>query len=262
VSDSPGEFVWYDAINLLPPLTRAVKWRIKPMQFSVNHDLLLQARAHLARRERLYWLVGGAGAGKTRICAELSKQLGLPIYDMDAHIYGLYHGRFTAHHPVNRAWAAAPNGLAWLLSMTWEEFDQFNQAALPEYLDLLASDLDDPAYARGVLIDGGVCNPALLAQAIPPAQIVCLAAPELSSEQIWQGDGERGEMKTFIDQLPEPEEMWRKFLAFDARITETILQESRASGLPICARSTGETAETVAVRVRRALGIPERAAPG
>ena len=228
------------------------------MRFEVDYDILRHARAILARRERLYWLVGGAGVGKTRICALLGEQLGLPVYDMDAHIYGAYHGRFTTHHPVNRAWAAAPNGLAWLLGMSWEEFNQFNQAALPEYLDLLAADLERPEYAHGVLIDGGVCNPALLAQAMPPAQIVCLAAPEQASEQVWQADGERGEMKTFIDQLPQPEEMWRKFLAFDARITETILQESRVSGISVCARSIGETAAAFAARVRRALPIPER----
>ena len=227
------------------------------MPFVINHDLLIQARAMLGRRERLYWLVGGAGAGKTRICAVLAGQLGLPVYDMDAHIYGAYHGRFTTRHPVNRAWAAAPNGLAWLLRMSWEEFSQFNRAALPEYLDLLAADLEGPEYARGVLIDGGVSNPALLAQAVPPAQIVCLAAPDLSSEQLWRADGERGEMKAFIDQLPEPEKMWRNFLAFDARITETSLQESRASGISLCARSAGETAEAFATRVGQALGIAQ-----
>jgi hypothetical protein len=225
------------------------------MPFEVNYDLLRHARPILEGCARLYWLVGGAGAGKTRICAELSAQVGLPVYDMDAHIYGAYHGRFTTRHPVNRAWTAAPNGLAWLLGMTWEAFDQFNQAALPEYLDLLATDLDDPAYARGVLIDGGVCNPALLAQAVPPAQIVCLAAPQQSGEQVWRADGERGEMKAFIDQLPQPEEMWRQFLAFDALITATILQESQAAGIPICARSAGETAAAFAARVRRALDI-------
>jgi hypothetical protein len=228
------------------------------MQFEINFDLLTRASAILGQRERLTWLVGGAGAGKTRISSLLAAQLGLPVYDMDAHIYGAYHDRFTTRHPVNRAWAAAPNGLAWLLGMSWEEFNQFNQAALPEYLDLLAADLDDPAYARGVLIDGGVCNPALLAQAVPPAQIVCLTAPELSSEQIWQADGERGEMKALIDQLPQPEEMWRKFLVFDARITATILQESRASGIPICARSAGETVAAFVARVSQALGITVR----
>lgn len=224
-------------------------------EFKINQSLLDHTRVVLNQRERLYWLIGGSGAGKTSVCGILSKEFGLPVYDMDAHIYGAYHSRFTARHPVNRTWAAAPNGLAWLLSMSWEEFDRFNRAALPEYLDLLSDDLDNPEYARGVLIDGGVCSPALLARAILPTQIVCLAAPELSSEQIWQADGERGEMKTFIDQLSQPEEMWRKFLAFDALITATILRESRASGIPICTRSEGEAAVAFARRVSQSLSI-------
>jgi len=225
------------------------------MLFEVNNDLLIRAHASLGQRERLYWLVGGAGAGKTRLCAVLAEQLELPVYDMDAHIYGAYHGRFSTRHPVNRAWATAPDSLGWLLNMSWDEFNQFNLAALPEYLDLLAADLADPAYGRGVLIDGGVCNPALLAQAVPPKQIVCLAAPHQSSEQVWRADGERGEMKMFIDQLPKPEEKWRTFLEFDARITETIWQESVSSGIPTYARSAEETAVAFAGRVRRALGI-------
>lgn len=223
------------------------------MVFEVNRSLLEEARTALSSGKRLYWLIGGAGAGKTSVCSILSKQLGLPVYDMDAHIYGTYHSRFNARHPVNRAWAAAPNGLAWLLSMSWQEFEQFNRAALPEYLDLLAKDLSQPECAHGVLIDGGIFSPALLAQVIPPAQIVCLAAPGQSSEEIWQPDGERGEMKALIDQLPEPDRLWRKFLEFDTRITATILQESQASGIAICERVKGEALETFSQRVSQTL---------
>jgi shikimate kinase len=43
----------------------------------------------------LYWILGGAGSGKTSICQHLSTQFGLPVYDMDAHIYGTYHSRFS-----------------------------------------------------------------------------------------------------------------------------------------------------------------------
>ena len=77
--------------------------------------------------------------------------------EKDAKIYGAYHGRFTQErHPVNKSWVNAKNGLAFLLDMTWEEFNHFNQAALPEYLDLLAEDLRDTAPNAGVLIDGGI----------------------------------------------------------------------------------------------------------
>jgi hypothetical protein len=107
-----------------------------------------------------------------------------------------------------------------------------------------------------VYLDTHAGEKDLQAQLIPAAQIVCLSAPALSSKQIWQTDSERGEMKTLIHQLPQPEEMWPKFLAFDALITATILQKSRASGIPICARDKTETVEAFATRVRQALGIP------
>lgn len=110
---------------------------------------------------------------------------------MDAHIYGAYHARFSPdNHPVNTAWATANNGLAWLLHMSWDEFNGLNRAALPEYLDLLSKDLDAIGPGVGMLIDGGISNPALLAQAIPSRQIACLSAPEQSSVQVWEEAGE------------------------------------------------------------------------
>jgi len=137
------------------------------MPFIINNDLLTQTRTTLYGRDRLYWVVGGAGSGKTTICRALSARFDIPIYDMDAHIYGAYHSRFTQkRHPVNRAWSTARDALAWLLDMSWDEFDSFNQAALPEYLDLLSKDLNATKSNASVLIDGGICNPGLLAQAI------------------------------------------------------------------------------------------------
>ena len=149
------------------------------MRFIINNDLLTQSRAALSRCDRLYWVVGGAGSGKSTICRSLSARYDIPVYDMDAHIYGAYHGRFTQErHPVNRAWSTASDGLAWLLDMSWDEFDSFNQAALPEYLDLLVEDLDAANPDASVLIDGGICNPALIAQVISTRQIVAWQYPD------------------------------------------------------------------------------------
>lgn len=61
------------------------------MPFILNHDLLTQSRAALGRRDRLYWVVGGAGSSKTTTCRALSAKFELPVHDMDAHIYGAYH---------------------------------------------------------------------------------------------------------------------------------------------------------------------------
>jgi len=200
--------------------------------------------------------VGGAGSGKTTICQTLAKTYGLPVYDMDAHIYGDYHGRFSpTRHPVNSQWAAAPNGLAWLLQMTWEEFDAFNQAAVPEHLDLLAEDLAQMGPNASILIDGGIANPGLIAQVLPTNQIVCLARPGRSSAEIWSESEERLGMKEMVDQLPNPEQAWQRFLEFDALINQTILQECLANNITICSRTETESVADLAQRVAHALGM-------
>lgn len=223
--------------------------------FTIDHDLLAHARAALQARNRLYWVVGGAGAGKTTVCQVLAATYGIGVYDMDAHIYGDYHGRFSpARHPVNYAWSTAANSLAWLLDMTWDEFNHFNQATLPEYLDLIVEDLAGEAPDVGVLIDGGICNPALVARVIATQQIVCLAAPEGASAAVWEAEDRRS-MKDAVCQLPRGEAAWQKFLEFDACITATILAESRDNHIAICARRNAESADAFAGRVAHLLGI-------
>ncbi len=226
------------------------------MQFIINNDLLAQTQATLSQRDNLYWIVGGAGSGKTTICQALSTQFNIPVYDMDAHIYGAYHDRFTQkRHPVNSTWAAAQNGLAWLLDMSWPEFNSFNQAALPEYLDLLAEDLTATKPNTNLLIDGGICNPALLSQVISTDQIVCLAASQRSSTEIWTENDERRAMKDIIYQLTKPEEAWRKFLDFDTRITHTILKECHENNISVCSRSQTESVDEIVEKTALILGI-------
>ncbi len=226
------------------------------MRFNINYDLLEQSRATLFNRENLYWLVGGAGSGKTVISHSLSTTFNIPVYDMDAYIYGTYHSRFTqADHPVNSAWAASKNGLAWLLDMSWDDFNDFNQAALGEYLSLLSEDVRMSYADTIVIIDGGICNPSILAQAFSPRQIICLAAPELSSKDVWEGIDERKPMKEMVYQLPNPTEAWHKFLEFDGNITSTILRECQESNITILSRDANETVDALTARVANALRI-------
>jgi hypothetical protein len=226
------------------------------MRYAINQDHLSHARATLSKRDSLYWIVGGAGSGKTTICHALAASHGIPVYDMDAHIYGAYHGRFTEQrHPVNKAWSSSQNGLAWLLAMSWEEFDNFNRAALPEYLDLLGEDLQNINPDGTLLIDGGICNPAIIAQVMPTEQIICLSMPERPSSDIWQESDDRLAMKDAIYQLPNPGEAWRKFLEFDGRITGTILKECQENNISVCSRGAAEKVDAFAQRVGAILGI-------
>lgn len=218
------------------------------MVFTIDFDLLNKARGVLSVREKLYWIVGGAGSGKTTVCRNLSARDGLPVYDMDAHIYGSYHSRFTPErHPVNFAWSTSENGLAWLLAMSWDEFNSFNQAALPEYLDLLAEDVADSSPTSPLLIDGGICNPALLNHVIPARQIICLSAP--LDITVWES-ADRQSMKDEIYKLPNPEAAWMKFLDFDKKITQAIEKECQENNISLCrmtsTTSVGDFAKEVA----------------
>ena len=228
------------------------------MKFLINHNLLTQVYNALAERHNLYWIVGGSGAGKTTVSKILSERFGLQVYDMDAHIYGIYHVRFTKdRHPVNYAWKTARNGLEWLLSMSWQEFKSFNQAALPEYLDLFAEDILLKDANMPVLIDGGICNPGLLSQVLPAHHIVCLSRPQHTSEFIWKENKERQGMKELVYKLPKPEKAWQTFLAFDKQITQNTLRECRNSNIPVCTMEPNESANAFAYKVARVLGIQD-----
>jgi hypothetical protein len=89
------------------------------------------------------------------------------------------------------------------------------------------------------------------------SQIVCLAVPEQSSAGVWEETDERKPMKEAVYQLPNPEETWRKFLEFDDQITRTILKECQENNIPVCLWDKTASADDLAERVARVLGIQE-----
>jgi ABC-type dipeptide/oligopeptide/nickel transport system ATPase component len=225
------------------------------MRFKINTSLLKEAESFFANRKNIYWLLGGSGAGKSTICQTLAKKFDLPLYDMDAQIYGTYHERFSEmRHPVNTTWSNAENGMAWLLGLDWEAFNNFHQAALPEYLDLLVEDLTSRNPDTLIIIDGGVWHPALLAQALPTEQIVCLATEE-SSRDVWEGNKERHTMKEMFAYFPDPDTSWQKFLEFDKRISTTVENEARQMAVPLLKRTKKESVEKLTARVIQTLGL-------
>lgn len=225
--------------------------------FLVNPDLIDRARPVFAGRSNIYWILGGAAAGKSTICRAIADRSAIAVYDMDEHIYGTYFARYTAErHPANTAWLSAENPLVWALSLRHDEFDAFNRAATAEYLDLLAEDLAAGPPEQAVLIDGGITHPSIAAQVLAPQRMVCLAATDEERVRQWETAEAREEMRGWIRELPEPEEMWRRFLAHDAAIASTLERESSAHHIPVVRRGPYDSVADTARQVTSLLRLP------
>jgi hypothetical protein len=220
--------------------------------YTVNRELLSKARAILSERLNLFWIIGGSCSGKTTIARAISQAKNLPIYDMDAQIFGDYMARYTAErHPASRTWFSAENSLHWALSLSWEQWNGLNQAATAEQLDLIADDIRKHDGDRPLLIDGGITHPSILTRVFPAGQVVCIDAPDAMRARAWKTSEERAQMKGWIMDLPNPEDMWAKFLAFDRLMTRVIVEESRQAGIKIFHRTESTAVDLLAGDIMR-----------
>jgi hypothetical protein len=228
------------------------------VDFCIDHDLLTKAHDVLAGQKRLYWIVGGACSGKSTACQALSIAYGVPIYDMDAHIFDDYPQRCTAErHPSLRTWFTAPDPFAWMLGLAEDEFTAFNRSSNAEYLDLIADDLRERARDETLLVDGGFTHPALLTQVVDEHHIVCLETTEAASIRAWEESSDRQFMKEMVLRLPDPQESWRKFLRFDRLITGTILKECRENGIHTIKRDESGSVAALTAQIAGWFGIGE-----
>lgn len=206
----------------------------------------------LCRRRQIFWILGGACSGKTTLGAHLSKKKGISVYDMDAHIFGKYMPRYSRqNHPASREWFDQPNSLQWILSLSWEEFDALNAATNVEYLHLFSQDVCQMDADLSLIVDGGIAHPALLAQVLDPAQLVCLKRTASENLRAWETDENRADMKQSILALPDGETAWRKFLHFDQCLTETLLRECRENHIKIVGLDPGTLVSELASLVLR-----------
>lgn len=226
------------------------------MKFKVDQQLLVKARSVLWKRDEIYWIIGGSCSGKSTTCRAISKATGIPVYDMDAYVFDRYFTRYSdGRHPASKAWFSAPNPLAWSLSLSWQEFDDMYAASNAEYLDLFAEDLNGEEFRGPQIIDGGITHPSVLVQVVKPERVICIDMDEETRARCWETSEDRASMKEWIGALPQPEEMWAKFLSFDKLITKTIVEESSVAGLEIFFRDREETVDGLANRIAEYFGL-------
>ena len=219
-----------------------------------QHSLLDHATDSLSCRVNLRWLIGGSGSGKSTVTRALAARTGVAVYDMDEAVFGRF--RFDpVRHPATTAWFTAANPLQWMLSLPWAEFDALYCANNAEMLDLLADDLagrpDEP-----LLIDGGITHPSVLTQVIPAGHIVCLATDDARRCHEWETAPGRAGMKGEILALPDGAALWRRFLEYDQRLTDTIGRESRAAGIRVLAWGEDTSVEDLVEQLLESASMP------
>lgn len=224
--------------------------------FEVDRALLRDAAARLAPARGLRWVIGGACSGKSSVCKTIARLAGVPVYDMDEHVYGRYMSRYSdSRHPASSAWFKHADGLAWVLAMPWQAFDDLNRATNAEFLDLVADDVAERYGDGPVLVDGGITHPSVLAAAVDPSRIACLAVAEAESRRIWEEAEDRSGMRRAIERLPGGEDRWATFLTFNDRMSATIVREAREQGIAVLERTPAMSVEVLASHVMGGLGL-------
>lgn len=231
--------------------------------FNLNDQLLCEARAMLASRPDLYWVVGGAGSGKSTICRALAASSGAELVDMDAHIYGTFFDHYDGkHYPAAATYFTRDNPLDWALSLSWETFNALNRATTAEYIHLLARDLQRHNPAGPLVIDGGITHPGLAARVIPAAQIACLTVPDDLRVRLWLTAVDRAEMRRWIRALPDPDAKWRTFLQFDQGIADVVVAESTAHAIAVFERDASTAVADLTATLASYFRLPARTPDG
>ncbi|MCO5196408.1 MAG: hypothetical protein M9941_01370 [Anaerolineae bacterium] len=226
--------------------------------FEPDQQLITKARSVFAKLEQLYWVIGGAASGKSTICAALAARFDVELIDMDARTYGSFFGRYDpVRHPASTAWLSAENPLAYLLNMTWAQFDSYNRTTQTECLDLLADELAELPTNRPLLVDGGITHPSLLVQSLSAEKIVCLSASNALRIHEWETAENRAEMRNWVTSLPNGDAMWQKFLQFDRLMTATMLRESHTTGIVVFERNAATSVDTVSHSVATHFGLTQ-----
>ena len=225
------------------------------MQFPLNEVLIAKAHAIMAPRRDVYWIIGAACAGKSTVCRRLADKTGIAVYDMDEHFYGSYMSCYRQErHPAAKTWFSAPNPLAWALSLSWEEFNALNRAALAECLDLFADDLTTDGERR-LLVDGGITHPAVLTRVILPDNVFCIETTAADRVRAWETAKDRAEMRSWVLALPNAAAMWQKFLCFDEMIAQTIAVESHECGIRTFPRDEATSVDELANTIAAHFGV-------
>lgn len=223
-------------------------------RFPVDQDLLKAASECFRGRTDIFWLLGSSCTGKTTLCKQLATSQNIAVCDMDARIFGSYLDRYLpSKHPASCEWLKRADALRWALSLSWEEFNDLNEATNVEVLDLFSQEIMAAPAGQPLLVDGGLSHPHLLAQVLPIGNMICIQRREDIRVGTWHSDENKLQMKAMILALRDGNNLWKTFLHFDAMITKTLHEECLRTGIRIVSIDNGQSVSETAHVIHKAL---------
>jgi hypothetical protein len=224
--------------------------------FAVDDALVQAARRVLGPMDRLWFLLGGSGAGKTTVGSALAARYDLELLDMDARMYGSWHEQFDpVRHPASSAWARSPDPLAFLVRMEPGEFLAFHAASTAEALDLLAAELDGADPGHPTLVDGGFGSLGVVARVVPVSRLACLSLPPALRAGAWTDTPDRRGFLDVVAGVPGIDDPVGRFLALDVRLALAMDEDAGAAGVRVLERQPGLGVDALADAIAAHLGI-------
>jgi len=200
--------------------------------------------------ERVLWIGGGTGAGKSSIAIAIAERHGLERYNYDWHDARDHSERTRPdRHPVRSAFLAMSLDERWVGRAP----SQMAEAELAEFAERFEMVLEDLAAmdAPGVVAEGFGLLPELVARHLKsPRQAIFLLPTPATRERNYASRGWTG-----IDGTSDRDRARRNKLDRDALLTEHVRRSARAHDLATVELDGSQTLDEVIAMTERHFGL-------
>ncbi len=198
------------------------------------------------RLERVYWIGGGSGAGKSTVAARVAERYGLGVYATDDVMGDHVRRSAPADTPYLQRFLAMDMDERWVNRSPQTMLDTFHWYH-GEGFGLIVEDLLASPADRGPVVEGFRLLPELVAPLLadPRHAVWLLPTPEFrraafqSRGGLWQIAGRTG----------DPERALRNLLDRDRMFTERLEATATKLGLPVIGVDPAMTEDDLVARV-------------
>jgi 2-phosphoglycerate kinase len=180
--------------------------------------------------ERVIWIGGSTGSGKSSIADYLAERFGLAAYHVDQFDREHQERRDPARHPAMDAWAARTLDETWV-ELPVPELVEATLGFARERFELVLEDLAARAASGGVIAEGFQLLPELVAPLLGgPRQAVWLVSNDRFRLEALQRRGTAWQMPK---QTSNPARALQNRLDRDEALADRIGAEARTRGLKV-----------------------------